>query len=122
MTVKGINCLSAHVSDLQRSKRFYAEILGWELMTDESDVAGFSFGNSYLVIHSDDRGAGNRKYPGGMHVLVDVEGVDTEHDRLKAMGVQVNDLVNQPWGQRVFAFADPDGYIWAYGQSTHRHT
>jgi len=50
MAVKGINCVSARVSDLQRSKKSYGDTLGWELQTDEHGVAGFSLGHSYLVI------------------------------------------------------------------------
>jgi len=107
MTVKGMNCLSAYVTDLQRSKRFYAETLGWELQTDAPGVAGLAFGESYFVIHSDDRGNPDHRCAGGMHALVKVEGVDAEHARLKALGVQVTDLINQPWGQRTFTFTDP---------------
>jgi catechol 2,3-dioxygenase-like lactoylglutathione lyase family enzyme len=118
MAVKGINCLSAHVSDLQRSKKFYGSTLGWSLVTDEPGVAGFSFGESYLVIHTDDRSPAERRYAGGMHALVQVEDVNSEHARLKASSVQVSELCDQPWGQRTFSFSDPDGYTWQYGQPT----
>jgi catechol 2,3-dioxygenase-like lactoylglutathione lyase family enzyme len=117
MAVKGINCVSAHVSDLQRSKRFYGEALCWSIQTDEHDVAGFSFGEGYLVIHTDDRNEEAQRYAGGMHVLVQVENVDAEHARLKALGVKVSDLCDQPWGMRTFTFWDPDGYAWEYGQT-----
>ena len=40
---------------MKRSKRFCAETLGWALATDEPGVAGLAVGDSYLVIHSDDR-------------------------------------------------------------------
>jgi catechol 2,3-dioxygenase-like lactoylglutathione lyase family enzyme len=116
MGVKGINCLTAHVADLQRSKRFYTETLGWSLETDEHGVAGLSFGQGYLVIHTDNRNADRRPYAGGMHALVDVEDIEAEHKRLQALGVQVSNLTVQPWGQRTFTFSDPDGYVWQYGQ------
>ena len=118
MGVKGINCLSAHVSDLQRSKRFYAETLGWSIETDESDVAGLSFGQGYLVIHTDQRSADQRRYAGGMLALVEVEDATAEHARLKALGVDVSNLSEQSWGWRTFTFSDPDGYSWQYGQPT----
>ena len=116
MTTKGIFYVFAWVSDLKRSKRFYAETLGWKLGTDEKDVAGFSFGTSYLVIHEDNREAGARRYLGGMHVGVQIEGVDDEHARLARLGITVSDLRDQPWGERSFEFDDPDGYTWSYGQ------
>ena len=121
MAVKGINCLSAQVSDLQRSKQFYGNALGWEIQTDEEGVAGFSFGHSYLVIHTGDHNSTARLYAGGMHALVEVDNVDAEHARLGALGVPVGTLVNQPWGYRTFSFSDPDGYSWEYGQPKSVH-
>src|SRR5215468_12188107 len=75
MTAKGIFYVFALVSDLARSKRFYGETLGWTLGTDEPDVAGFSFGSGYLVLHTDDRSGSARPYAGGMHVAVQVDDV-----------------------------------------------
>jgi len=117
MAIKRITCLSAYVSDLERSKRFYGNTLGWELQTDEEGVAGFSFGHSYLVIHVDGRSAPARLYSGGIHALVELDSVDAEHARLKALGVKVGELYDQPWGYRTFSFADPDGYTWEYGEA-----
>jgi catechol 2,3-dioxygenase-like lactoylglutathione lyase family enzyme len=116
MTAKGIFYVFAFVSDLARSKRFYGDVLGWQLGTDEADVAGFSFGSGYLVIHAEDRPQGARRYSGGMHVEVQVDDVDAEHARLLALGVKASDLQDQPWGERNFVFDDPDGYTWSYGQ------
>ena len=121
MAVKGIFYVFALVSDLERSKRFYADTLGWKLGTDEQGVAGFSFGAGYLVIHADDRSGDARRYAGGMHVEAQVEDVDAEHARLQTLGIKVSDLRDQPWGERNFTFADPDGYLWSYGQATGSH-
>jgi catechol 2,3-dioxygenase-like lactoylglutathione lyase family enzyme len=92
MAPKGIYYLLAFVSDMQRSKEFYGETLGWQLVTEEGNVAGFSFGTGYLVLHADNRPAAARRYGG--------------------------ELVDRPWGERHFSFADPDGYQWFYGQAT----
>jgi catechol 2,3-dioxygenase-like lactoylglutathione lyase family enzyme len=118
MTPKGIFYVFAHVSDLARSKDFYGATLGWKLGTDEREVAGFSFGSGYLVLHTDDRRAEARRYAGGMHVAVQVDDVDAEHARLRSLGVEVSDLHDAPWGERNFCFDDPDGYTWWYGQPT----
>ena len=116
MAAKGVFYVFALVSDLARSKRFYGETLGWELGTDEADVAGFRFGGGYLVIHTDDRSADARRFVGGMHVAVQVDDVEAEHARLSKLGVGAGELRDQPWGERNFYFEDPDGYVWAYGQ------
>ena len=116
MATNGIFYVFALVSDLERSKRFYGEILGWKLGTDEADVAGFAFEGGYLVLHTDDRPRGARSYQGGMHVAVKVDDVESEHARLAKLGVKVGELRDQAWGERNFYFDDPDGYLWAYGQ------
>src|SRR5215471_2507499 len=113
---KGIFYVFAFVSDLERSKRFYRDVLGFELGTDEHGVAGLGFGSGYLVIHEDSRPAGQRTYGGGNCVCAQVENAAAEHDRLKAAGVAVTDVVHQPWGEISFEFTDPDGYRWIYGQ------
>lgn len=131
MAIKGIFYVRAQVSDLARSKKFYGEMLGWKLNTDENTVAGFAFGSGYLVIlagacgeqqsHADKRREGSAPAVGGLHVEVQVEDVDAEHTRLKTLGLEVGELCDQPWGERNFSFSDPDGHMWSYGQATHVH-
>lgn len=117
MAIKGIFYVFAEVSDLARSKKFYGGTLGWQLNTDEKDVAGFACGNAYLVIHA----TGNAAPPAGrtLYVELQVDDVNAEHARLKELGVKVTDPHDQHWGERNFSFVDPDGHTWFYGQSTH---
>jgi catechol 2,3-dioxygenase-like lactoylglutathione lyase family enzyme len=86
MTIKGIFHVYVPVSDLARSKKFYGETLGWDLKTDEKDVAGFAFGNGYLVLHAD----AATPNPGGMHVEVEADDVNAEHARLRKLGIEPN--------------------------------
>jgi catechol 2,3-dioxygenase-like lactoylglutathione lyase family enzyme len=117
MAVKGMFYVFAEVSDLARSKKFYGETLGWKLNTDEKEVAGFAFGNAYLVIHA----TGKKSPPSGasLYVEVQVDDVNAEHARLKSLGVEVSIPQDQHWGERNFFFRDPDGHTWFYGQSLH---
>jgi len=117
MALQGIFYVFVFASDFERSKRFYGETLGWQLGTDEQDVAGFAFGTGYLVLHRDERPAAERRYLSGMHVAVRVDDAKAEHARLAARGVAVSELRDQPWRERNFHFSDPDGYEWVYGQS-----
>ena len=114
--IKGIYYVSVFATDLERSKKFYGETLGWTLGTDNGHVAGFTFGAGYLVVHAETRPAESRRYAGGMHVEVMVDDVAAEHARLKKRGVAVTELVDRPWGERNFSLVDPDGYTWSYGQ------
>jgi predicted enzyme related to lactoylglutathione lyase len=114
---KGIFYVFALVSDMDRSKAFYRDQIGWQLATDEKRVAGFSFGSGYLVLHVDERSGSRRQYAGGLQVDVQVEDATAEHARLSKLGVSVGPLINQPWGERNFTFTDPDGYVWFVGEN-----
>jgi len=116
MSAKGIFYIEAIVSDLQRSKSFYSDTLGWKLNTDLPTVAGFFFGTGYLVLVTDERPTTSRRYAGGMYVEVQVEDIVAEHEALQEKGVDVSEISQKPWGERKFTFTDPDGYPWAYGQ------
>ena len=117
MKAKGIFYVLAIVSDLKRSKEFYEKTLGWKLGTDEANVAGFSFGSGYLVLHAENRSPEDRVYGGGMYVEVQVEDAAAEHARLSKLGLRVSSLDDRPWGERHFSFTDPDGYLWFVGQA-----
>ena len=117
MGIKGVFYVSIYSSDLERSKRFYGETLGWAIGTDEEGVAGFHFGAGYLVIQADNRNERDRSFFGGMHVEVQVEDVIFEHTRLKELDVKIGEIEKKPWGESNFNFKDPDGYLWSYGQA-----
>jgi glyoxylase I family protein len=116
MAIQGLYYVFVFASDFARSKRFYGETLGWQLGTDEADVAGFAFGSGYLVLRKDERPPAERSYVSGMHVAVRVDDVDAQHATLARAGVAVSELRDQFWGERNFRFSDPDGYVWVYGQ------
>jgi len=118
MAVKGMFYVRLFVSDLERSKRFYRDSLGWRLDTDVPGVAGLWFGDAYVVLHEDSRPAAERIYGGGMTIEVKVDDIEVERTNLEGHAVGVSAIREQPWGERQFEFEDPDGYPWMYGQAT----
>ena len=116
MAIEGIFYVHIHVSDIERAKRFYGEMLGWRLDTNLPEVGGFWFGDGYLVANLDTRPASERQYTGGMKVTVKVDDLDAQHAQLGERGVAVSQIEKRPWGQRDFSFRDPDGYSWEYAQ------
>ena len=68
------------------------------------------------MLRADERPPEERCYAGGLSVAVKVADADAEHARLAGLGVAVSDPVDQPWGERSFAFSDPDGYGWTFAQ------
>lgn len=110
------------VSDLQRSIRFYRDVLGLSLAFDDGDnYAAFDvvpgFGLSLFTRDLMTAAIGDPGQPpprGDASVLVcAVESVDAEVDRLRDLGVVV---VAPPedrpdWGIRTAHLRDPDGYL-----------
>src|SRR5262245_23996370 len=119
MAVKGIAYVHLEVANLAKSKQFYGETLGWQLNTDEKEVAGFAYGNGYLVIVQGGNSTSRRSE--GFYVGVEVTEVDAEYARLKGKGVDVGELHDYPWGERKFFFRDPDGHSWSYGEIKRNH-
>jgi catechol 2,3-dioxygenase-like lactoylglutathione lyase family enzyme len=117
MAIEGVFYVRISVADLARSKRFYADTLGWKLETDEPYVAGLWFGSGYVVCALDPATAAKPR-DGGMKVCVRVDDIEAQHSALKAKGVAVTPIESRPWGQRDFSFTDPDGYAWDYAQAS----
>jgi uncharacterized glyoxalase superfamily protein PhnB len=62
------------------------------------------------------RKPGDRFETGRAVVYVIVDDPDSAHDRAKAAGATiVMDPVDQPYGSREFAAADPEGNVWSFG-------
>jgi catechol 2,3-dioxygenase-like lactoylglutathione lyase family enzyme len=108
------------VRDLERSTRFYVDVLGFRRdFGDGSD--GWSFlsrdGFSVMLGECPDEvpagETGNHSY----FVYLTVEGVDGLHGELAARGVQVASAPrDKPWGMREFAISTPDGHRLTFGE------
>ena len=111
------------VADLDASRRFYVEGLGWR---PEMDVPGevlmFRAG-AHLVLSLWDRGhfaaeVGEVMSGSGVppvtiaHNLATRAEVDGVLATARAAGARASDAVERDWGGYTGYFADPDGYRW----------
>ncbi|WP_145674054.1 VOC family protein [Chitinophaga polysaccharea] len=104
-------------SKIAESKRFYTEILGFGV-TFENDF--------YLLLHTPDKQSEisfllpehasqqplfRPAFEGkGVYLTIEVEKVDEMYERIKAQGAVIKiPIRNEPWGDRHFAIADPNG-------------
>ena len=107
------------VSDADRSRAFYGDQLGWPVDHDQTVSEELRFvqvtppGSGCSIAF----GPGlSTMEPGSLRALqVVVADADAAHDDLKARGVEVGDVDEQPWG-RFVNFADPDGNTWSVQQ------
>jgi catechol-2,3-dioxygenase len=119
MTFSGVAHVSLTVTDLERSKRWYAELLGWEeMMSGESDGVSFGVGalpgGQVLALRQHADGTGDNFDPrrtGLDHLSLDVGSADQLSDwerRFVDLGVSYTPTQDMPYGH-VLNFKDPDG-------------
>jgi catechol 2,3-dioxygenase-like lactoylglutathione lyase family enzyme len=127
--------MKAHVSsillgveDMDRSKRFYTEGLGWEVEQDygisvffEPDggsLVGF-YGRDGLadLVGTSPEGSGFRGMVLGYVVRSEARVDEIIADAAKAGATILKPAATLQWGGYGGTFADPDGYIWNIGYS-----
>lgn len=109
--IKTVWCITFNVSDLEKSKKFYEEILGLEKKYEYSSYVGFECGG--IEIGLIPKTAKERKRASsGPSVEFIVTDVKKFYDKLKHKGVKfIKKLHEEPWGGKQATFTDPDGNI-----------
>jgi catechol 2,3-dioxygenase-like lactoylglutathione lyase family enzyme len=119
MAIHSFEIISVPVSDQQRSKRFYRDVLGFALIRDEPMGPGMSW------VQLAPQGQGvtialvtwfEQMKPGGLQgVMVNTDDIDTEHRLLQARGLKLTEIKQEAWG-RYALFTDPDDNGWILRQ------
>ena len=106
-------------SDVDRTLRFYVEVLAFDVLRDERRADPPYLGMRRADVHLGAVGGPPvaepeaRRPPTGVELVLEVDDVDAEHDRISGTGWPVaEDLTLRPWGLRDFRLLDPDGYYW----------
>ena len=116
-----IAIVSIPVTDPQKARDFYRDVMGFTLLRD--DPMGPEM--RWIQLQPKDGGStialvtwfeGLR--PGGQHgLMLGIDDVDAEHSRLTGLGVTLTPIEEQPWG-RYTMLKDPDGNGWILTQLT----
>ncbi len=119
MTIHSFEILSVPVSDPQRAKQFYRDVLGFALIREEA------MGPDMRWIQLAPQGQSvtialvtwfEQMKPGGLQgVMVNTEDIDAEHALLRGRGLAIGEIKQEPWG-RYAMFTDPDGNGWILRQ------
>jgi predicted enzyme related to lactoylglutathione lyase len=119
MTISCFEILSVPVSDQQRAKEFYRDILGFDLLREEAMGPGSKW------IQLAPKGCAttialvtwfDAMRPGGLQgVMLNVTDIDRDHRELSERGLKLSEIQQQPWG-RYAMFSDPDGNGWILRQ------
>jgi lactoylglutathione lyase len=105
--VSRVSVVYLYVSDMERSLRFYRDLLGIPLEGDE-DWAETTLGGTRFALHATHEGIGELS-EGTIHVSLEVADADATGERLRAQGVETRETMRDKWGSAL-EVVDPDGY------------
>jgi uncharacterized protein len=117
-----LSVVTLGVADLERSRRFYEEGLGWRRGDDHAEVVFFQAGGAVLALHprhllaEDARVANDGQGFDGITLAYNTrtrEEVDAVLAEAAAAGAQILKPARDTiWGGYAGYFADPDGHAW----------
>src|SRR5271169_4111786 len=119
MTISSFEILSVPVSDQERAKKFYRDILGFDLLREEAmgpdakwiQLAPKGCSTTIALV-----GWFETMRPGGLQgVMLNVTDIDRDHKLMSDRGLALTEIQQQPWG-RFAMFKDPDGNGWILRQ------
>lgn len=119
MPIRSFEIISVPVSDPQRAKRFYTDVLGFDLVRESPMGPGMT----WIQLAPPGQGVTialvtwfETMKPGGLQgVMVNTDDIDAEHETLRQRGLVLSEIRQEPWG-RYAMFNDPDGNGWILRQ------
>ena len=115
------------VADVERSLRFYVDILGFARGMTVPEAPPLVFGSvvsGSVEIFFNEKATAVKEYPAfagkpiGLTgtMFIEMEQIEALHERLKSILPIVMPFVTQWYGLKEFAIADPDGYVITFAE------
>jgi lactoylglutathione lyase len=124
--LNNVGAITLFVEDVPRSRAFYGDVFGIDLIYEDDDSAVFQLENT-IVNLLDAAAAHELIEPGAVagpdsgsrfQLTIWVDDADAACAELEARGVTLlNGPVDRAWGQRTACFADPSGHVWEIAQT-----
>jgi catechol 2,3-dioxygenase-like lactoylglutathione lyase family enzyme len=114
MARPGFSHVFLHVTDLERTRAFYVDRLGVEVLMEGNGYLRLGGGGGF-DIGVEERTASEVGAP-GIELELEVPDVDALVAELREAGMSVTEPSDQEWGARHAWLHDPDGYrlsIWS---------
>lgn len=117
---KNIGAITLFVEDLPRSKAFYQDVFGLQVVFEDENSAVFDFGNTIINLLKipaardliEPGAVASREAGSRFQLTIWVDDTDAACAELATRGVTLlNGPMNRAWGQRTAAFTDPAGNI-----------
>jgi len=103
VAIKSFEIVSVPVSEPQRSKQFYRNVLGFDLVRE------MPMGPGQRWIQLAPPGCSTTI------AILNVSDIDADHHELSGRGLKLTEIKQEPWG-RYAMFSDPDGNGWILRQ------
>ncbi len=123
--LKSVGAITLFVADPRRSKAFYQEVFGAEILFEDEDSVAFRFDNLIVNLLASRaaveliepapvaQGAEGSRF----QLTIWVSDTDAVCTDLRSRSVTLlNGPIDRPWGMRTACFMDPDGHIWEVAQ------
>lgn len=119
MTIRSFEIVSVPVSDQQKSKQFYRDVLGFDLLREEP----MGPGQKWIQLAPKECSTTialvtwfESMRPGGLQgVMLNSSDIERDHADLTQRGLALTEIKQEPWG-RYSMFKDPDGNGWILRQ------
>jgi lactoylglutathione lyase len=130
-SLKNVGAITLFVDDLSRSRSFYQDAFGLQLVYEDAESAVFDFGNTLINLLTipaahdliDPVPVAGREAGSRVLLTIWVDDADAVCADLDQRGVTLlNGPIDREWGKRTASFSDPDGNIWEIAQDIPRAT
>ena len=113
------------VQDIEKSKRFYVDILGFNIEFDFGTNVSFKEGfaiwqisKEHLISQSLNCKASDSMRTNRFELYFETEELENDFETLKSAKVKfLHPIHEERWGQRTIRFFDPDGHLIEIGES-----
>lgn len=111
------------VDDMARSRHFYEQLLGQKVKFDFGPNVQFDNFSIHLKSHFQSLLGAEAQYPvtAKAHwgeLYFEADEIEPIYQRLNGEGIEfIHPICEQPWGQRVMRFYDPDGHVIEIGET-----
>jgi len=111
MQLKNIPYITLWVNKFEETISFYKNILELPVESEDENFIQFNTAGTKLFIHRSMSGIEEPLRKDVLEIHFDVNDVDKVYKELESRGVEFESVPkNMPWGTRVVAFKDPEGF------------
>jgi lactoylglutathione lyase len=129
--LKNIGAITMFVKDVNVSKTFYGDEMGFKFVFEDENSVVFDVGNTIINLLAETEAHGliaprkvaDRESGARVQLTIWVDDVNEACAELERRGVWLlNGPIDRPWGMRTAAIEDPDGHVRELAQDLSKST